>query len=554
MVDETGQPERFVSISYDITERILADAKLKAAMAQAANFFDVAHDAIVVANANGQFMKVNPAFQRVLGYSASELENRKFFDFIHPDDHAATRDAMAKLGAGSAIDNLINRYQRSDGTWRHMEWRGTAIGGLAYASARDITNQLEHEQELEAARASAERATQSKSQFLANMSHEIRTPLNGVIGIAGAMAQLEMPNDQREMVELIQTSGQTLERLLNDILDISKIEAGKLDLETIEFDLKEEVEAAAHLMRIKADEKGIVFNVTHHLGASGHFMGDAIRLRQIVGNLCSNAIKFTDTGSVNLDVEVLNATSQTEPADLKITVRDTGIGFDQSVADRLFSRFEQADGTITREFGGTGLGLSICKSLVEMMGGEISAHSKPGEGSQFTVLLRMTRAKITNQSTMATQLVSLEASKSPKERFAGLKVLVAEDFAINQKVIMMILASCDVRLTFAANGREAVEAIGVETFDAILMDMQMPEMDGLTAIAHIREREMRLELSHAPIAVLSANALSEHLAASLDAGADTHIAKPVTPDALYAGLAQLLEKARPQLNALRAVC
>lgn len=542
MLGPDGRPERFVAVRYDITDRKEADRQLQAAMSQVAGFFEVAHEAIVVADSEGRFVKVNPAFERVLGYSVTELENSRFFDYLHPDDHAETLQALRLLNEGQAIDGLINRYRRADGSWRYMEWRGTPKNGFVYASARDISERLKYEAELENARTEAERATDAKSQFLANMSHEIRTPLNGVIGIVGALARLEMPDQHREMVELIQTSSQTLERLLNDILDVSKIEAGKFDLEISEFDLIEEIEAAAELMRIKADEKGVGFEVIQGKGVEGHYLGDPIRLRQIITNLCSNAIKFTHKGAVKVFVEALADEPSNTHHTVQVTVVDTGVGFDAEAAGRLFGRFEQADGSITREFGGTGLGLSICKILAEMMGGGISATSEPGVGSRFMAKIRLPKVEpAVTTSRAPSPKDRMITSEAAAELLQGLRILVAEDHPINQKVIKMILEPCRCELILASNGLEAIAAFDLSDFDAILMDMQMPEMDGLTAIELIREREWRLGLEHTPIAILSANAMAEHLEASYKAGADAHISKPVTPDSLYLGLTGLLK-------------
>jgi PAS domain S-box-containing protein len=539
-LDGYGSPQRYVSVSYDITERKRTEAQLNEVNNRITGFFDVAHDAICVTDLKGKFISVNPAFERVLGYSAEEIEEFVFMDLIHPDDIEQTHQTMKKLAKGEKIDELINRYRRQDGQWRWMEWRGTPRDGHVYASARDITDRLLHERELLAARETAEEATKAKSQFLANMSHEIRTPLNGVIGIASALSRLQMSERQREMVDLIKTSGETLERLLNDILDLSKIEAGKFDLLIDDFDLVREVEAASHLMAVRADEKGISFKIEYGEVARGHFKGDAVRLRQIVSNLASNAVKFTQEGEVCIYVDITDGVGL--DSHLVIAVQDTGIGFDKAAGNRLFGRFEQADGTITRSFGGTGLGLSICRAISEMMGGTINASSTPGKGSCFTVSFPLPRTM--SLSEFDAGVAGLGSDSDHEMEFVeegdALRLLVAEDHPINQKVVAMILEPYGVEITFANNGLEALEHFDAARFDAILMDMQMPEMDGLTAIRAIRERERRLGLTRTPIAVLSANAMAEHIVSSLDAGSDTHIAKPVTPESLSVGIEKLL--------------
>jgi PAS domain S-box-containing protein len=539
-LDHHGRPAKFVAVCYDITERKLTESKLNEVSNRVAGFFDVAHDAICVADSTGKFVSVNPAFERVLGYSALEIECFGFTSLVHPNDLDKTTAAALALAKGQRVDELINRYQHKDGTWRWMEWRGTPRDGHFYASARDITDRLNHEHELMAARELAEQATQTKSQFLANMSHEIRTPLNGVIGVASAMARLDMPDRQRDMVELIKSSGETLERLLNDILDLSKIEAGKFDLLIDDFDLTREIEAASLLMAVRADEKGIGFKVDYGEFARGHFRGDAVRIRQIVSNLASNAVKFTTEGEVCIYVDVTEGAGL--DAHLVVAVHDTGIGFDKAAGQRLFGRFEQADGTITRNFGGTGLGLSICHAITEMMGGTISASSTPGKGSCFTAsfpLLRSISLKDFDAGTFGL-VDATQIDADLVEDGAPLRLLIAEDHPINRKVVAMILEPYGTDITFANNGLEALAHFDAARFDAILMDMQMPEMDGLTAIRAIREREARLGLVRTPIAVLSANAMAEHVASSLNAGSDTHIAKPVTAQSLSSGIERLL--------------
>jgi two-component system, sensor histidine kinase len=386
--------------------------------------------------------------------------------------------------------------------------------------------------DLRLAKVAAEEANQAKSEFLANMSHEIRTPLNGVVGIARALSLQPLTVTQREMVDLVQTSGETLQRLLNDLLDVSKIEAGKLELQETVFDLREAVESAAFLMRPRADEKGLAFVVEVDDAAAGTYLGDAVRVRQIIGNLCSNAIKFTEEGRVTVKVSAIVAAG-TGP-NIRITVSDTGIGFDESVRQKLFARFEQADSSITRRFGGTGLGLAICQALAGMMGGTIAARSVPGQGSTFTFELPLQRQAATSLHT------SPAATVHGTGFLANATILVADDHAINRKVLSLMLQPVVAGIKFVENGLEAVAAAEGQRFDAILMDVHMPEMDGLTAIREIRALEARTGAPRTPIAVISANAMPADVEASLAAGADHHISKPVTLDSLFSGLALIL--------------
>jgi len=384
-------------------------------------------------------------------------------------------------------------------------------------------------------------ASDAKSQFLATMSHEIRTPLNGIVGLSEVLNKTKLNASQQEMVNLVRTSGETLERLVSDVLDSAKIEADKLELCLAPFDLRETIETAAHTFRTRAEEKAVAFNLEIHPEAEGRYLGDAVRIRQIISNLTSNAVKFTEKGQVDIQVDALQIDG--ESVELRIQVLDTGIGFDPKASQHLFNRFEQADNSISRRFGGTGLGLSICKSLCELMDGSISATSQLGSGSRFEVRIQVKYAEalktglrlpmgLINDDTAFLNEASVGST--------GLRVLVAEDNPINQKVITFMLEPMGMTPVMAANGREALDLFKVGSFDLILMDMMMPEMDGLAATQAIRVWEKENNLPRTPIAMLSANAMSEHVKAALAAGCDVHIAKPVTPAALVTGMTEAL--------------
>ncbi|WP_395631862.1 ATP-binding protein [Aquidulcibacter sp.] len=384
-------------------------------------------------------------------------------------------------------------------------------------------------------------ASDAKSQFLATMSHEIRTPLNGIVGLSEVLNTTKLNASQQEMVNLVRTSGETLERLVSDVLDSAKIEADKLELCLAPFDLRETIETAAHTFRTRAEEKAVAFNLEIHPEAEGRYLGDAVRIRQIISNLTSNAVKFTEKGQVDIQVDALEIDG--ESVELRIQVSDTGIGFDPKASQHLFNRFEQADNSISRRFGGTGLGLSICKSLCELMDGSISATSQLGSGSRFEVRIQVKYAEalktglrlpmgLMNDDTAFLNEASVGSS--------GLRVLVAEDNPINQKVITFMLEPMGMTPVMAANGREALDLFKVGSFDLVLMDMMMPEMDGLAATQAIRVWEKENNLPRTPIAMLSANAMSEHVKAALAAGCDVHIAKPVTPAALVTGMTEAL--------------
>jgi two-component system, sensor histidine kinase len=385
----------------------------------------------------------------------------------------------------------------------------------------------------------------AKSQFLATMSHEIRTPLNGIIGLADVLQRTTLSKEQSEALGLVRASGETLERLVSDILDASKIEAGKLDLSLAEFELRETLEAAALLSKGKADEKGLAFDIEFSPEVSGLFLGDAVRIRQIVSNLISNAVKFTEAGFVRMHVGIQQENMDT--AEVRIAVTDSGVGFDSEAGAKLFGRFEQADNSISRRFGGPGLGLAISKSLVEMMGGHITAHSVVNEGSTFVAVVNLKRLSISTTKFEAAPTIALASDDELIENDSisvGLQILVAEDHPVNQKVIQLLLEPLGAKVTLAKDGREAFESFKNGSFDLVLMDMMMPEMDGLAATKAIRAFEIVEGLHRTPIAMLTANVMKEHVAAAVAAGCDSHIQKPITALSLMAGMRDTLAKAQ----------
>ena len=384
--------------------------------------------------------------------------------------------------------------------------------------------------------AQLERANTEKSRFLANMSHELRTPLNGVIAISETLAGQQSTPKGRELAELIVASGRLLERVLTDILDFSKIEAGEISLARDDFSMERLVSHIAELHRASAQGKGLDFRWAIAPDAAGHFAGDTVRLTQVLSNLLSNAVKFTEAGEVVLDVIAFGD-------EVRFQVSDSGIGFDEQTGARLFRRFEQADASIRRRFGGTGLGLAISRSLVELMGGRIVVQSTPGQGSVFSVYVPLER-------------VADGAGEDAREAaealdITGCRVLVAEDHPTNQKVVELILDSVGVTPVIVENGRLALDLLKAERFDVVLMDMQMPELDGLSATGLLREWERETGTPRTPVIMLTANALDEHIRASHEAGADLHLSKPIHAQALIESILDAIA-AQPPAEADRA--
>ena len=392
------------------------------------------------------------------------------------------------------------------------------------ANHRELCETLE---DLMEARDAANAANIAKSQFLANMSHEIRTPLNGVLAMAEVMQRGDLADVQRERLSVVRQSGEQLLAVLNDVLDLSKIEAGKLELAEHDFDIEKVAQSVRDGFAAIAHDKGLDFAVEVTPEATGVWRGDADRLRQIFGNLVSNAVKFTNEGRVTARFEAADA------GGLRLSVTDTGIGIAQGKIITLFEKFTQADSSTTRQYGGTGLGLAICRELAQLMGGQVSVMSQEGVGSTFIVELPFRRG-----DQVTTQAPEAEPVEDVQQR--SVRVLAAEDNPVNQKVLKAIVEPMDVELVIVGDGRAAVEAWRGGGFDVILMDIQMPVMDGIAAAKAIREAERVEKLPRTPILALTANALVHQVEEYLAAGMDGHVAKPIEISKLYDAMSRVL--------------
>jgi PAS domain S-box-containing protein len=395
--------------------------------------------------------------------------------------------------------------------------------------------------ELLLARDQAMEASKYKSNFLANMSHEIRTPLNSVVAVAELLLKTHLNNTQQEFVDIIQHSSRSLLEIVQDILDMSKIEAGKVDLVIEDFDLLSVVESVTELLRPKAEEKGLRLSSRFCDPIPVPLKGDPGRIRQVLTNLVSNAVKFTGSGSVELVIESKNISAQL--CELIFEVIDTGIGLSESTASKVFEPFTQADGSITRRYGGTGLGLSICRELVQLMGGEIGVHSIENQGSRFWFTLRVKRDDNSVLIDPNESMINIQTPRShetPMKRAArnGL-VLVADDSPLNRKVTLLVLQHLGYRGFAVNNGKEALDAFSNGSYDLVLMDCQMPVMDGFESTRRIRAGEKDSGL-RTPIVALTAQAIDGDREKCLEAGMDDYLTKPITPDRLAAKLSKWL--------------
>ncbi|MBI1408295.1 MAG: response regulator [Caulobacter sp.] len=523
--DGDGHVAGLIAMSHDISDVIVALEQSERSEQRLKLALDIADVLVYEVDYKARTLKVDGAEDTFFGGALTyESVSRDIWATVHPDH----RDGALALWDRHVREGVPFRteYRMNAPDGREL-WAFSGAELTLDADGRperlvgvlkNITERKKSEADIAQSRDAAEAASRAKSEFLANMSHEIRTPLNGVMGVAAALSRTALTAAQEEMVSLIESSGQTLEAILTDLLDLARIESGKLELKSEPFHLATNLRAVSELFRPQAMDKAIDLQTDIDPAADAWFAGDAVRLRQVVGNLLSNAIKFTSVGHVTLAATVREDR-------LTLSVSDTGIGFDEEFKARLFKRFEQADGSITRRFGGTGLGLAISSQLAEALGGELGADSAPGLGSTFTLTLPMVAAEAPDAARRPVEAEPME-TRPPR-------VLLAEDHAVNRRVVQLLLEPVGVELTCVENGALAVEAAAAQPFDMILMDLQMPVMDGLTAIARIRQAEGG---RRTPIWALSANALPEHIRASSEAGADGHLTKPVSAEALFEAL------------------
>ncbi len=512
-------------------------------------------DHIYVKDQESRFLLANRSIAQFMGVpSPSDLLGRSDFDFypknvaeyFFQDEQNVIRSGQPRMSQAEQIFDTEGRERWILTTQIPLRKKGGTVLGLV-GIGRDITAQKLAERETEAARHIAEAANRAKSEFLANMSHEIRTPLNGVIGMTELALDTALMPEQREYLETVKFSADTLLHVVNDILDFSKIEAGKIDLEAVDFDLRECVETTLKTLALRAEEKGLELLCDVMPDVPKSVRGDPGRLRQVLFNLVGNAIKFTNEGEIALRVEV-----EAESADglrLHFSVSDTGIGISAEKIQMVFDPFTQADTSTTRQYGGTGLGLTITARLVQMMGGTVWVESAWGKGSIFHFTVQMCCAdaitdalgaqKQDKAKTLQPAVLENRETAPETREAAMLRVLLAEDNPVNQKLVVRLLEKRGHVVVVAPNGQEALDALARASFDLVLMDVQMPVMDGIEATLMIRKQEEGT-MQHQQVVALTAHAMKGDRERCMTAGMDGYIAKPIRHEELDLALQQAM--------------
>ncbi len=562
-LDESRNPVRMVGTVQDITERVRTEQALRDSERRLAEIIDFLPEATLVIDTEGKVLAWNRALENMTGIRSRDILGKGDHEYAIPFygdrrpiliDLAAKRDndtnrryvSLQEDGETLIADEAYCPNLRPGGAYVSStarplyDSRGNRVGAIE--SVRDITWRKQLEKELVAAKEAAEAANLAKSRFLATMSHELRTPMNAVMGMTYLCLQTETTSKQQYYLSTIFSSSQGLLRILNDILDLSKIEAGKLAIESVDFRLRDVLEGVINILAIKANEKGLDLLLSEDTNCPQSLVGDPVRLGQILINLVGNAIKFTDSGEVVIAVEPI--TEGPEGIMLRFSVRDTGIGLTQEQMSHLFEPFSQVDSSSSRKFGGTGLGLSICNRLVGMMGGRIYVESQPGKGSTFTFTVVCGRSNKKHETSSA-PVVEVEGTVKPLAhahpdtdialRFKDVRALVVEDNEINQAVTADLLEVTGIDVTVAKDGREGIAALRDGDFDLVLMDIEMPVMDGYEAAAAIREDP---RFSDVPIIAMTAHAMSGTRNKAIQAGMNDHITKPIDPRHLYSLIAK----------------
>lgn len=520
-----------IDLSIDVSKKKREADKFK-------TILESAPDAIVIVDNKGKIHLLNSNTEKLFGYTKKELTGKNV-EMLMPSRYRNTHHAHRKSFTDNPKTRPMGEHlelfgQSKDGKEIPIEISlsplETEDGSLVSAAIRDVTNRKLIEKELMEAKEKAESAMKVKQQFLANMSHEIRTPMTAIIGFTKVVLKTDLTASQREYISAIKKSSDSLLVLINDILDLAKVDAGKIVFEKQPFKMSEEISAMLHLFDFKIKEKNLELVKEYDNTIPPILLGDSVRLNQILINLISNAIKFTSKGKITVSVRLL--TSDNDNVTIEFAISDSGIGLAEDTIPIIFENFQQATSSTARLFGGTGLGLAIVKQLVEKQGGTISVKSKLNEGSTFSFILNFQKIEPEFKLAIESETAQLESNKEIK----NIKVLVVEDVELNQMLIKIILKGFGFEMDIADNGKVAIEKLQTNSYDIILMDLQMPEMNGFEASEHIR-RKMN---SNIPIIALTADVVAEELIQCEEIGINAHITKPFDEKLLYNKIVELV--------------
>ncbi len=544
ILDDLGKIARHVCVVRDISERKRAEESLRKSKALYRSLVETSQDLIWQCDAEGRYTYLNLAWEQLFGYELDEMLGRKFSDFQSPENAALDLEAFRRLMLGDSIDRFETTHIGKFGDEIHLVFNaifisdenGEIVGtsGTAY----DITQRKLMEEELRQAKTAAEAASRAKSEFLATMSHEIRNPMNGVIGMIELLEHTELTQEQHDYAESAKSAGIELVHLLNDILDLSKVEADRIELELTDFDLGVVISDVINLQSFHAREKGVKLTSLINPEVPMALKGDAGRLRQIITNLVGNAVKFTLNGAVKLQIR--KDAEDEQYTTLCFLVSDSGIGIAADKLDQIFEPFTQADSSTTRKYGGTGLGLAICKKLAALMGGRIGAESNEGVGSifWFTVVMEKQSNSLLPLTLSLPDSPTQHLSCGPKGEVGGGKedvtcILLTEDDPNAQKIIPLLLKNYGYLVDVAVDGKAALQALETNDYALVLMDCMMPEMSGYEVTAVIRDPASAVRRHDIPVIALTGNAMKQDRDRCIAAGMDDHLAKPLLlPDLL----------------------
>jgi PAS domain S-box-containing protein len=523
-----------INVAIDVTDKVLARKKIEESEQKFEAAILAVEGVIWTNNANGEMNGEQLGWANLTGQGFEEYQGFGWTNAVHPDDVASTVAAWNKAVANNSTFEFEHRVMTKLDGWKLFSIKAVPVFDENKTIQQwvgvhtDVSKQKEAEQKLIEAKESAENAAKSKQQFLSNMSHEIRTPLNSILGFTNVLLKTELDEKQTDFVQAIKTSSTSLNVLINDILDLAKVDAGKMTFVKQPFDMHKSIRSILHSFDLKIKEKNLELVKEYDSDIPVLLLGDSVRLNQIILNLMSNAIKFTHKGKITLSVKIQSETE--ENVSIEFVLTDTGIGIADNKMDSIFHLFEQADINTSTAYGGTGLGLAIVKQLVEFQGGSISASSKIGEGSTFSFILPF--GKTTVQIVEEVEILKLDAT------IKNLRVLVAEDVVLNQLLIKMILSDFGFEHDVVDNGKIAIEKLQTSTYDIVLMDLQMPEMNGFEATEYIRN-SMK---SNIPIIALTADVTTVDTDKCKAFGMDDYVSKPIEENELYSKIMGLVNR------------